>query len=744
MQRINFALLVLCAGVLATTATAQERDRYHVPRAARETLIRMKSTVHHGSAGGYYTADLTPAEVETLCQAGFEAVPAPAKPPEAGGGQAMGSLSGWTPYAQMRSDFRAYAETYPDIAEFHVIGQSVQGRDIFALRISDNVAVEEDEPEVVIWANIHGDEQASGEIAYRWAMELLDAYGVDPTLTGYVDDLEIWVIPLLNPDGHENGTRENFNGVDLNRDFGWNWEPGWGSSLAPYSQLETRSLQEFCLKENVSLSATLHCDGDIVLYPWCYSPNDVPEHDLVTYVGFLYANAANYTLIKSWDDYETHGELLDLIHGGYGSLCYTAEISLDLQLFDESYARNKAGIELFCRKAGTGLHGLVTDAQTGQPLRAMVTVSGSPYPAYTDPSLGDVHRLAYPGTYDVTVWANGYEPQTVSGLQVALGAATDFAVALQPGGQKHAFFVTSVNQSDPNDTFNNVTPAAYALGAPDGLACSLGSTGFIVLDMGAGNDIADGPGDDFTVTEAIVPGDHQQEPYSVFAGDAYDQDVLIGSGRGTASFDLAGSGVGTTRWLRIVSNSNQDVDGPLAGLELDGVTILHSIGSKFFSAFCAGDGLDPQVTTPCPCANSGAAGHGCDNSIATGGALLSAAGTTSPDTVVLTSSGELPNAFSIFLQGDASVPTGLSFGDGVRCVAGSLKRLYEKNASGGVVSAPASGDPSITARSASLGDPIAPGSTRYYQTYYRDPNLAFCPPSAGDAWNVGSGLKIVW
>ena len=581
MQPIHHALLALCAGVLATTATAQERDRYHVPRAARETLVRMKSTVHHGSAGGDYTADLTPAEVETLRQAGFEVVPAPAQPPENGGGQAKGGLAGWTSYAQMRSDFEGYAAAHPAIAEFHVTGQSVQGRDIFALRISDNVQVEEDEPEVVFWANIHGDEYTSGEIAYRWAMELLDAYGVDPTLTGYVDDLEIWVIPLLNPDGHENGTRENFNGVDLNRDFGWNWEDGWGGSLAAYSQPETRSLQEFCLKENVSLSATLHCEGNIFLYPWCYSPNDVPEHDLVISVGSLYANAASYALIESWDDYETHGELLDLIRGGYGSLCYTAEISLDLGLFEDSYAKNTAGMELFCNRADSGLHGLVTDAQTGQPLRAAVTISGSPFPAYTDPALGDVHRLAAQGTYDVTVWANGYVPQTISGLHVVHGAVTDFEVALQPGGDKHAFFVTSINQSDPHNAYNNVTPASDALGAPDGLACSLGSRGFIVLDMGAGNDIADGPGDDFTVTEALVPGDTEEELYFVFAGDAYDQDVSLGLATGTASFDLAGSGVSTTRWLRIVSRSLQDPDGPLAGLELDGVTILHGIAGKF-------------------------------------------------------------------------------------------------------------------------------------------------------------------
>jgi hypothetical protein len=81
------------------------------------------------------------------------------------------------------------------------------------------------------------------------------------------------------------------------------------------------------------------------------------------------------------------------------------------------------------------------------------------------------------------------------------------------------------------------------------------------------------------------------------------------------------------------------------------------------------------------------------------------------------------------------------FGDGVRCVSGSLKRLYVKNASSGAVSAPQPGDLSITARSAELGDTIQPGDTRYYQVYYRDSNLTFCPP---DAFNVTNAIRVGW
>jgi len=158
--------------------------------------------------------------------------------------------------------------------------------------------------------------------------------------------------------------------------------------------------------------------------------------------------------------------------------------------------------------------------------------------------------------------------------------------------------------------------------------------------------------------------------------------------------------------------------------------------------FCPGDG---SLATPCPCSNFGATDHGCANSQpASAGALLESAGTASPDTVVLTSSGEGPTALSIFVQGDSSDATGLLFGDGLRCTGGHVKRLFARLASGGVASAPGPGDPPITARSAALGDPIAPGSTRFYQTYYRDPDAGFCPTPLGGTFNASSGQIVVW
>jgi len=168
------------------------------------------------------------------------------------------------------------------------------------------------------------------------------------------------------------------------------------------------------------------------------------------------------------------------------------------------------------------------------------------------------------------------------------------------------------------------------------------------------------------------------------------------------------------------------------------VARLDGIGTTICASTVAG-------VPPCPCSNFGTLGRGCVNSAAgSPGGRLDASGTTNPDTVLLTATEVFGNALSVFLQGTTLVQPGVSFGDGVRCVGGSLKRLYLKNASNGVVLAPEGLEPSISARSAALGDPIAPGSVRYYQVYYRDPVLAFCPAPTGNSWNVTSGVSVSW
>ena len=153
----------------------------------------------------------------------------------------------------------------------------------------------------------------------------------------------------------------------------------------------------------------------------------------------------------------------------------------------------------------------------------------------------------------------------------------------------------------------------------------------------------------------------------------------------------------------------------------------------------------------CPCGNNPVSpDRGCDNSLSTGGARLDATGigSVTNDTVQLLASGERPNVLSIFLQGNSLFANGVPFGDGVRCAGGQLLRLNTGGTNadaGGNVTYPDPGHTNpITVQAQALGQPIFAGDIRYYQTYYRDPNLVFCPPPQGNSWNVTSAYEIVW
>jgi len=184
----------------------------------------------------------------------------------------------------------------------------------------------------------------------------------------------------------------------------------------------------------------------------------------------------------------------------------------------------------------------------------------------------------------------------------------------------------------------------------------------------------------------------------------------------------------------VPGDTNGTVDVFVRDLNASGFTSLCEPGSGGVSA--------------CPCGNPpSGAGRGCDNSAATGGAALSASGIAylASDSLVFTTEGERAAATSIVLQANASIPSGLAFGQGVRCVAGTTKRLYVKTASGGSIRAPdfAAGDAAVSLRSAQLGDLIQPGATRFYLVYYRDPIvLGGC--SATATFNCTQTGSVAW
>jgi formylglycine-generating enzyme required for sulfatase activity len=168
-----------------------------------------------------------------------------------------------------------------------------------------------------------------------------------------------------------------------------------------------------------------------------------------------------------------------------------------------------------------------------------------------------------------------------------------------------------------------------------------------------------------------------------------------------------------------------------------------SLAQNPMTSFCSpGQG----GVIPCPCSNPPSGpDQGCDNSSATGGAVLSASGVAAltADTLVFSTSGERPTATSIVLQALTSNTTGVAFGQGVRCLSNNLLRLYVKNAVGGSISAPSGTDLSVSARAAALGDTISPGQSRTYAVYYRDPVvLGGC--MSENTFNITQSGKVVW
>jgi hypothetical protein len=342
-----------------------------------------------------------------------------------------------------------------------------------------------------------------------------------------------------------------------------------------------------------------------------------------------------------------------------------------------------------------------------------VTVSGS----------GTAWSFAFAGTTQreipaIQAWTNCESGVTVSNLQIPSEGLLilGFKTTSLGGGQYHyEYALYNMNSDDSVRSFSLPLPAGV----------TISNLGFHDVTYRGGDGVG-GVNFDGTDWPSSVTGSAVSWSTSTFAQNPNANAIRWG----------------TTYNFRFDANAPPVAGTATLGLFKSGGSITSPVdvpGVGSFSNFCFGDGSG----TPCPCANNGASGHGCDNSVATGGAHLTPAGTTSPDTVVLTSTGEKPTALSVFFQGTATMGP-VNYGDGLRCIGGTFKRLYSKNAVGGQASAPQGAEPSITARSAALGDPITTGTTRYYMVTYRDPDPSFCPDPTGSTFNVSNAVSILW
>ncbi|HZL86504.1 MAG TPA: M14 family zinc carboxypeptidase [Candidatus Krumholzibacteria bacterium] len=224
------------------------------------------------------------------------------------------NLGAYRTYSEATAVMQALVAAHPTRASLISIGQSIEMRTIHALKISDNVATDESEPEVLFMGCHHARELMSVEIPLQFAEYLLAQYGTNAQVTQLVDSREIWIVPIVNPDGYvyvqnnhvgdsttwwRKNRRNNGNGtfgVDLNRNYGTNW--GFdeiGSSSTPsspiyrgasaFSEPETRAIRDFCASRHFVMWLSYHSYSDLLLYPWGYVFDYTADHELFLRLG---------------------------------------------------------------------------------------------------------------------------------------------------------------------------------------------------------------------------------------------------------------------------------------------------------------------------------------------------------------------------------------------------------------------------------------------------------------------------
>jgi len=392
-------------------------------------------------------------------------------------------------YDQYLSIMDSFVIKYPSICKLSEIGTTVAGRKLLYLKISDNVAQKEAEPEFMFTSSMHGDEVTGYILLLHLIDYLLSNYEKDSMVTNLVNNIEIWINPLANPDGtYKSGnnsvagaTRFNANNIDLNRNYpdpqagqhpdGEAWQP------------ETSASMGFMQLHNFVFSANYHGGSEVLNYPWDTWPRLHADNDWFVSVAKQYADTAkkfggsNYFSDVNADGY-TDGYAWYTVQGGrqdYMTYFMNGrEITIEV-----SETKTPAGSDLpeywnynyksmlhYIGQCLYGIRGIITDSVTGSPIKAKIEVLNHDADnsfIYSSAANGDYHRMIYPGGYDLKFSAPGYSDRTFNGIVVESSTSIyNLNVKLSP-------FINSnyipnpfseqivINQTLPADGYLNIT-----------------------------------------------------------------------------------------------------------------------------------------------------------------------------------------------------------------------------------------------------------------------------------------------
>lgn len=452
---LSLALLLACGA--AAHATAGEMDVY-VPVGSLAEVDRLSEAgfIVRNRSELLVVLSVTPDEAERLRAMGHVFWPVPEAPVEAP--DADKSDIAYYTYTTMTADLERFAAEHPDICRLYSLGQSVQGLEIWALLITSDPDVREPKPAFKYVATMHGDEPVGTDLCMYLSELLLTGYGEDERLTRLVDETEIWIVPLMNPDGHLLNRRANFNFVDLNRDF-----PRFGTDFtgtlfdgtplgAAGRQPETQHVMRWTADHRFVLSANLHTGALVVNYPYDDNgfPSGVyaatPDAELVRHLALTYADA-NPPMSASpvFHNGITNGGQWYVIQGGMQDWNYRyagcIEVTLELSsvkrpaasLLPQFWEDNRESMLRYMEAVHMGARGFVTDRVTGAPLEAQVHAGDNPQPVGSHPEDGDYYRLLLPGEYDLHFSAPGYFTFTVHDVTVTEDAPARVDVTLSNG-----------------------------------------------------------------------------------------------------------------------------------------------------------------------------------------------------------------------------------------------------------------------------------------------------------------------
>ncbi|WP_018909098.1 M14 family zinc carboxypeptidase [Salinispora arenicola] len=378
----GFGLLTVAAAPAAAKPVPGPTDeqavvQYRVlgPRtvADRSAVARTGASIDYSEHGVLHVS-ATSTEATAITRLGFQLEEVPAQSADHHGHAHADEDVGLFDFPPADSDYHNYAELtavvnqvvadHPSIAQKISIGTSYEGRDLMAVKISDNVGTDEDEPEILFNSQQHAREHLTVEMAIYLLHLFTDNYGSDSRVTSVVNSRELWIVPTVNPDGSEydiatgsyRSWRKNrqpnsgssWVGTDLNRNWDYLWGCCGGSSGSPssntyrgpsaFSAPETDAVRDFVDGrvvdgvQQIKANIDFHTYSELVLWPFGYTySNTAPgmtadQYNTFATIGQQMAATNGYTPQQSSDLYITDGSSIDWMWGQHGIWAYTFEL----------------------------------------------------------------------------------------------------------------------------------------------------------------------------------------------------------------------------------------------------------------------------------------------------------------------------------------------------------------------------------------------------------------------------------